>query len=42
MEQLLQVRHQRQATVAAIRQTEEWIKVHCGTHPTALSKCVSP
>ncbi|CAM4059056.1 hypothetical protein DEMA109039_05500 [Deinococcus marmoris] len=41
LEQLLQVRHQRQATVAAIQQTEAWIKAHCDTHPIALSKCVS-
>lgn len=41
MNQLLQVRHQRQATVAAIQQTEAWIKAHCHTHPTALARCMS-
>lgn len=41
LDQLIQIRHQRQATVAAIQQTEAWIKAHCDTHPTALAKCVS-
>ena len=41
LKQLLHIRHQRRATVTAIRRTEQWIKAHCGTHPTALSKCVS-
>lgn len=41
LKQLLQVRDQRQAAVAAIQQTEAWIKAHGNTHPTALSKCVA-
>lgn len=41
LEQLIQIRRQRRATVAVIQQTEAWIKAHHSTHSTALSKCVS-
>lgn len=41
VEQLIQIRRQRRATVAVIQKTEAWIKAHHSTHSTALSKCVS-